>query len=58
MEGHAGPRVLLVDVIPCTDCLRPLEVPKTPEIRTGEQTMSCIHCQARVRFFVDDSEPS
>jgi len=45
-------------VVPCTDCLRPLKISDTPEIRSGEQMTTCIHCQARVRFFVDDSEPS
>ncbi len=46
-------------VIPCSDCLRPLEVPESPEIiKTGEQIIPCTHCQALVRFFVDDSEPS
>ena len=45
-------------VVPCTDCLRPLKISVTPEIRSGEQMATCIHCQARVRFFFDDSEPS
>jgi CheY-like chemotaxis protein len=45
-------------VVPCTDCLRPLKISDTPEIRSGEQMATCIYCQARVRFFVDDTEPS
>jgi CheY-like chemotaxis protein len=45
-------------VVPCTDCLRPLKISDTPEIRSGEQMATCVHCQARVRFFVDDSDPS
>jgi CheY-like chemotaxis protein len=45
-------------VVPCTDCLRPLKISDTPEIRSGEQRATCVHCQARVRFFVDDSDPS
>ena len=45
-------------VVPCTDCLRPLKISDTREIGSGEQMATCIHCQARVRFFVDDSEPS
>jgi CheY-like chemotaxis protein len=45
-------------VVPCADCLRPLKIPDTPEIRSGEQAATCIHCQARVRFFVDDTEPA
>jgi len=45
-------------VIPCSDCLRPLNISDMLEIRAGKQTVTCIHCQACVRFFVDDSEPS
>ncbi len=45
-------------VVPCTDCLRPLKISDTPEIRSGEQMATCVHCHARVRFFIDDSDPS
>jgi len=45
-------------VIPCTGCLCPLKISDTPEIRSSEQIATCVHCQARVRFFVDDSQPS
>ena len=44
--------------VPCTDCLRPLKISDTPELRSGEQRSTCVHCQARVRFFIDDSDPS
>ena len=42
-------------VVPCTDCLRPFKVSDTPEIRTGEQSATCVHCHACVRFLVDGS---
>jgi|SRR5579863_1439073 len=45
-------------VLTCTDCLRPFQVTKTPENKTVERTAVCVHCEARVPFLVESSDPA
>ena len=45
-------------VLTCTDCLRLFEVTSTPENKTVERTAVCVHCEARVPFLIESSEPS
>jgi len=42
----------------CTDCLRPFKLLNDPEVKTVERTVLCTHCQARLPFLVESSEPS
>ena len=42
----------------CTDCLRSFKLLNDPEINTVERTALCVHCQARLPFLVEESEPS
>ncbi|MHB8655037.1 MAG: response regulator [Terriglobia bacterium] len=42
----------------CTDCLRPFKLLNDPETTTVERTVLCTHCQARLPFLVESSEPS
>jgi CheY-like chemotaxis protein len=41
----------------CTDCLRSFQVASRPEDKTVERTAICVHCEARVPFLVESSEP-
>jgi CheY-like chemotaxis protein len=45
-------------VLTCTDCLRLFQVTSTPENKTVEQTAVCVHCEARVPFLLESSEPA
>jgi len=42
----------------CTDCLRTFKMQNDPEIKTIERTAVCVHCQARLPFLLEGSEPS
>lgn len=44
-------------VLTCTDCLREFQVASPPENKTIERTATCIHCEARVPFLVESSDP-
>ena len=44
-------------VLTCTDCLREFQVASGPEMKTIERTATCIHCEARVPFWVESSDP-
>ena len=44
-------------VLTCTDCLRLFQVKSTPENKTVERTAVCVHCEARVPFLIESSEP-
>jgi CheY-like chemotaxis protein len=44
-------------VLTCTDCLRLFQVTSTPENKTVERTAVCVHCEARVAFLIESSEP-
>jgi len=44
-------------ILACTDCLRTFRATSTPENKAAEQTAVCGHCQARVPFVVESSEP-
>jgi CheY-like chemotaxis protein len=45
-------------VLTCTDCLRLFQVTSTPENKTVERTAICVHCEARVPFLIEGSEPA
>jgi CheY-like chemotaxis protein len=45
-------------VLTCTDCLRAFQVASTPENKTVERTAVCVHCEARVPFLIESSEPA
>ena len=45
-------------VLTCTDCLRLFQVMSTPEIKTVEQTATCVYCEARVSFLIESAEPA
>jgi CheY-like chemotaxis protein len=45
-------------VLTCTDCLRLFQVTSTPEDKTVERTAVCVHCEARVPFLIESSEPA
>ena len=45
-------------VLTCTDCLRSFQVTSTPENKTVERTAVCVHCEARVPFLIESSEPA
>ncbi len=45
-------------VLTCTDCLRIFQVTSTPENKTMERTAVCVHCEARVPFLIESSEPA
>jgi len=45
-------------VLTCTDCLRLFQVTSTPENKTVERTAVCVHCEARVPFLIESSEPA
>ena len=45
-------------VLTCTDCLRQFQVTRPPEDRTEERTAVCVHCEARVPFLIESSEPA
>ena len=42
----------------CTDCLRSFKMLNDPGIKAIERTTPCVHCQARLPFLVEGSEPS
>lgn len=42
----------------CPDCLRTFGVMITPGDKTGERTALCTHCEARVPFLIESSEPA
>jgi CheY-like chemotaxis protein len=44
-------------VLTCTDCLRSFQVMSTPEDKTVERTAVCVHCEARVPFIIESSQP-
>jgi CheY-like chemotaxis protein len=45
-------------VLTCPDCLRLFQVASTPENKTEERTAACAHCEARVPFLIESSEPA
>ena len=45
-------------VLTCTDCLRLFQVTSTPENKRVERTAVCVHCEARVPFLIESSEPA
>ena len=45
-------------VLACTDCLRTFRVTSAFENKTVEQTAVCVHCEARVPFLIENSEPA
>ena len=45
-------------VLTCTDCLRLFQVTITLENKTVERTAVCVHCEARVPFLIESSEPA
>jgi len=45
-------------VLTCTDCLRSFQVMSTPEDKTVERTAVCVHCEARVPFLIESSQPA
>ena len=45
-------------VLTCTDCLRLFQVTSTPEDKTVERTAVCAHCEARVPYLIESSEPA
>jgi hypothetical protein len=42
----------------CTDCLRKFQATTAPENTAVEQTAICTHCEARVPFLIESSEPA
>ena len=45
-------------VLTCTDCVRLFQVASTPENKSVEQTATCTHCEARIPFLIESSEPA
>jgi DNA-binding response OmpR family regulator len=45
-------------ILTCLDCLRMFTATSTPENKTVERTAVCIHCEARVPFLIESSEPA
>jgi CheY-like chemotaxis protein len=45
-------------ILNCPDCLRTFRAMTTPEDKTVERTAICIHCEARVPFLIESSEPA
>lgn len=45
-------------VLTCTDCLRLFQVRKLLGYHAEEQTVACSHCEARVPFIIEDSQPA
>jgi len=45
-------------ILTCTDCLRTFRVTRAPENKTVEHSAVCIHCEARVPFLIESSEPA
>ena len=43
-------------VLTCSQCLRLFRVTATPEIQTGEQTATCVYCEAHVPFLIESEE--
>jgi CheY-like chemotaxis protein len=44
-------------VLTCRGCLRSFQVTSTHESKAGEQAATCVHCEARVPFLIEGSEP-
>ena len=44
-------------VLTCRGCLRSFQVTSTHESKGGEQAATCVHCEARVPFLIEGSEP-
>jgi CheY-like chemotaxis protein len=45
-------------VLTCPDCLRAFQVASAPENKTIERTAVCVHCEGRVPFLLESSEPA
>jgi CheY-like chemotaxis protein len=45
-------------VLTCPDCLRLFDVTNTSADKTVERTAVCVHCEARVPFLIESSEPA
>ena len=45
-------------VLTCPECLRLFQVTSTPENQTVERTAVCVHCEARVPFIIESSQPA
>jgi CheY-like chemotaxis protein len=45
-------------VLTCTDCLRVFQVASAPEYKTADRTAICVHCEARIPFLIESSEPA
>jgi CheY-like chemotaxis protein len=45
-------------VLTCTDCLRLFQPTSTPEGKTVERTAVCVHCEGRVPFLIESSDPA
>ena len=45
-------------VITCPDCLRRFQVMSSSDDKTVERVAVCTHCEARVPFLVENSEPA
>jgi CheY-like chemotaxis protein len=45
-------------VLTCTDCLRVFQVASTPKNTTVKRTAVCDHCEARVPYLIESSEPA
>ena len=45
-------------VLTCTDCLRAFQVASTPKNKTVERIAVCTHCEARVPFLIESSQPA
>ena len=45
-------------VLTCTDCLRAFQVASTPKNKTVERIAVCSHCEARVPFLIESSQPA
>jgi CheY-like chemotaxis protein len=45
-------------ILTCPDCLRTFKAVSTPENKSVEWTTVCTHCEARVPFLIESSEPA
>ena len=45
-------------VLTCTDCLRDFQLASSPQIKTIERTATCVHCEARIPYLVESSDPA
>lgn len=44
-------------VLTCTDCLREFQLESSPEIKSIERTATCLHCEARIPYLAESSDP-